>query len=468
MPPGTQREIYMRFSTQGSMILPVEIMTADKFHAEDHDQQLALGLYYGILLVLTIYNLILYFLVRERAYLYYLLYITGFGIFQMNLNGLSFEYLWPGFPAWNNHVLPLSIGWAFLWAIFFAMELLETRRNTPGLHLYLKVLTIPFLLLIALTFFPQLVSYHARINFGAGLMIFFGISVFTIALRVWSTGYRPARYFVIAWVAFLTGMVMYALKAFGVIPSTALTENGMQFGSAVEMSLLSLGLADRINIINEEKEEARRREQEARLRVARYQFDLLKKSIQPHFILNSLNATAVWLKEDPEQAASLLHSLADELRIILNVVERQTVRIDEEIALCRAHLAVMSLRQDCSFTLVEKNIRQSEQIPPMVFHTLIENGITHGFYGRNQGRFVLARQRGRDRTRYILFNDGDQEEHDSGGTGLGLRYVETRLEECWPGRWALRAGPTRGGWRVVVDLFDQPRGGPGPRPRALS
>lgn len=457
-PPDSETEVYIRVQTEGSAIVPVEIMPDDLFHAADHEQQIALGLYYGILLVLTIYNLILFFIVRERAYLYYLLYITGFGIFQMNLNGLSFEYLWPNLPGLNNHILPFSIGWGFLWGLLFAMELLDTRRNAPALHRYLQFLSLPFIALIAVTFFPGLVGYHLKITFGAALLIFFGVSVFLTGLRVWIRGFRPARYFVIAWGTFVLGMVLYALKSFGVIPSNAFTENGMQIGSAIEMSLLSLGLADRMLFINQEKEEARQRAQEASLRVARYQFELLKKSIQPHFILNSLNATAVWLKEDPNQAAKLLYALADELRQILGVVEKPLIPIENEIELCRTHLQVMNLRQDRTYTLSVKNIRSDEQVPPMIFHTLIENGITHGFANRpGGGRFILARQRGRDRIRYILFNNGESE-HDNDkieGSGMGLRYLQTRLEEAWPGRWCIKQGGVRGGWRVVIDVFDQ-------------
>ncbi|MBL8022161.1 MAG: hypothetical protein JNM27_20975 [Leptospirales bacterium] len=116
----------------------------------------------------------------------------------------------------------------------------------------------------------------------------------------------------------------------------------------------------------------------------------------------------------------------------------------------------MSLRQDRFYSMREINLRPDEQVPPMIFHTLIENGLTHGFAGRSKGRFIFARQRGKDRTRYILFNDGNKEAAMSEGSGTGLRYVKTRLEESWPGRWQVRAGPVRGGWRVIIDIFDQP------------
>ena len=60
-------------------------------------------------------------------------------------------------------------------------------------------------------------------------------------------GYRPARYFMIAWSVLLVGVLINMLKAFGVLPHNGLTQNGLQVGSLMEMVLLSLALASRVN-----------------------------------------------------------------------------------------------------------------------------------------------------------------------------------------------------------------------------
>ena len=445
--------IYLRVQTQGTMQVPLSLYRPEAFHSQDHNEQILLGIYYGIFMVLALYNLILFFLVREKVYLFYLLYITGYGIFQMNLNGISFEYLWPSFPEWNNISLPLSIGWAFFWGALFASELLDTRRNSPRLHYYLLFLGSLLFIYLVISLFPDSVSYYHRINIGAGLIIVFGFSVLFSGVRVALLGFRPARFFLIAWLAFIAGMVLYALKAFGVIPATLITENSMQLGSALEMSLLSLGIGERINIINRQKEESRRREEQAELRAVRHQVELLKKSIQPHFLMNSLNATTVWLREDPDAAARLIHNLALELRMILRFAGENLIPIADEIKLCESHLEVMSLRRDGKFRLHVKGLSGNEKIPPMIFHTLIENGLSHGYRDREEGVFRLVKWKTESGWRFLLFNDGSPiDRADAPSLGYGLRYIRARLEERWPGCWKLQSGPFRGGWGTLIEI----------------
>lgn len=192
---------------------------------------------------------------------------------------------------------------------------------------------------------------------------------------------------------------------------------------------------------------------EVDLRSARLEIELLKKNIQPHFLLNSLNSIIAWLEEEPKTAARLVNALADELGMLLRISSRKTISLEEEIALCRTHLQVMGLRQDKTYSLDCSGLRGDEQVPPMVLHTLVENGLTHGYAGRVKGSFTLTRRDVPGGVRYSLFNDGSpREKKEKKGEGTGLRYVRTRLEEAFPGRWSLESGPAGNGWEVTLDI----------------
>jgi hypothetical protein len=192
---------------------------------------------------------------------------------------------------------------------------------------------------------------------------------------------------------------------------------------------------------------------ETELRSARLEIELLKKNIQPHFLLNSLNSIIAWLEEEPATAVRLVNALADELGMLLKISAEKTIPMEEEIRLCRTHLQVMGLRQDKSYRLDIEGIRGDERVPPMVLHTLVENGLTHGYAGKPQGAFLLKREELSHCVRYSLFNDGTPKEkagHKSEGTGL--RYVRSRLEETFPGRWSLDSRSVENGWRVTLDI----------------
>ena len=207
---------------------------------------------------------------------------------------------------------------------------------------------------------------------------------------------------------------------------------------------------------NQQMSERMRRHREMDLRAARVEIELLKKNIQPHFLLNSLNSIIAWLEEEPKTAARLVNALADELGMLLRISSQKTIPLDEEIRLCRTHLQVMGLRQDKTYSFDSVNIRGDERVPPMVLHTLVENGLTHGYVGKSRGVFLLKREELLDGIRYSLFNDGvpkeKKEKKEKKGEGTGLRYVRTRLEEAFPGRWSLDSRPVENGWEVTLDI----------------
>jgi Histidine kinase len=196
------------------------------------------------------------------------------------------------------------------------------------------------------------------------------------------------------------------------------------------------------------------------LKAARLEIELLKKNIQPHFLLNSLNSIIAWLEEEPQTAVRLVKALEQELHLLLRISAEQTISLEEEINLCKLHLQVMGLRQDKHYEFWYEGEGQEDRLPPMVLHTLVENGITHGYQGRKQGVFRLTRELIPGGIRYSLHNDGTTKEkglaqsHDlaRGGKGTGLRYVRTRLEEAFPGRWKLDSRAVTDGWRVDLEV----------------
>ena len=457
LPPGDS-VFYFRFESSGTQQFPIQFTTLELLRQRDTAQTLALGIYYGILLVLSLYNLVLYFIVRDRSYLFYLLYITGYGMIQLNLNGLAYEYFWPESPVWANISLPAFIGWAFIWATQFSRSFLNTAELAQRTNSILLGLMAAFGVLLFSAF---LLPYSWNIYMSAVLVIGFSVSVLLATLRLLQIGFRPARYFLLAWFSLLLGVTIFAMKGLGWLPATFVTEYGLQIGSALEMGLLSLGLADRIHLMQVEKDRAARHALEleqdrraAELQAARLEIELLKKNVEPHFLLNSINAVMVWLAEDPRNAARLLQALADELRILLSLSSRPTITVGEEINLCRTHLELMSLRHDKSFALEATQLVDEELLPPLIFHTIIENGLSHGFQDREVGMFRISRLEVDGRIQYTLENDGSRE-HGVEGTGLGLRYVRTRLEEAFPKRWKLEDGPGEIGWRTTISIYSK-------------
>ncbi|PJZ85572.1 7TM diverse intracellular signaling domain-containing protein [Leptospira harrisiae] len=448
---------YFRFESEGTVQFPITVYSHERFLKIKEKENLSLGIYYGILFVLVIYNLILLFMLRDFGYLYYLLYISLYGLSQSVLNGLAFQIFWPNFPYWANVSLPFVGGCSLFWGLQFTRSFLNTKRNTPTWD---KIIFVLMGLMLFLMLSSFVFSYYVNIYLLASLVMLFAVSVFLVAVVCWDKGYKPARYFLIAWVALLFGVGIYSLKGFGVLPANIVTEYGLQAGSAIEMCLLSLGLAYKIKLANSEKNKAERRMvtykaklQDAKLVSSRLEVELLKNNIHPHFLLNSINATIIWLDEDPETAKQLLTALSDELRAILKLTNKKTISINEEVGICKRYLEIMSLRKESKFEFKTEGVSSKDVIPPIVLLTLVENGVTHGYQGKNSGTFTLKKKKDKNKTKYILFNDGlPTTKSDSLGTGI--KYIKSRLQEAFPNKWDFSSKVVSGGWENTITLME--------------
>ena len=201
----------------------------------------------------------------------------------------------------------------------------------------------------------------------------------------------------------------------------------------------------------------RRQAREARLTTARLELELLRKSLQPHFLMNTLTAVSQAMEENPHSAAKLIEDLAEELRELAQFAEFKEVPLHRELDLCRAHLRVMSVRTEKPWRLEAEGISPEAVVPPALFFTLIENGFTHQQPIKGSMAFRLRSEAIDSGLRYVFFSPGNVRTSPSRPPGgSGLRYVKARLNECWPGGWNFDHGPVDGGWETRVELRRRP------------
>jgi hypothetical protein len=197
----------------------------------------------------------------------------------------------------------------------------------------------------------------------------------------------------------------------------------------------------------------RRETHEARLVAARLELDLLKKSLQPHFLMNTLTTLAQIVEEEPGAAVRLIDDLALEFRALAAIAGLKQIPLARELELCETHLRVMTVRTEKPWRLEVSGVDGSVAVPPALFLTLIENAFSHQRALAGATTFTLRAEAARGRTRYTFVAPGLVNHAAAGGQGgIGLRYVRVRLEEGWPGRWHLAQREVPGGWETVIDL----------------
>lgn len=248
--PGESRELLLRVRSEGSMTVNPSLWRAEDFHRHSEDSYAAHALFFGMLLALAAYNLLLYFTLRDRAYLYYVLFVLGVGTGIASIYGLAGQYLWPNAVYWSNRALVVSFALAGIVGPLFTREFLDTVRRAPAWHRWLAIGAAVHVPVLAIGLWApmrlgmQTMSVTTLLN--CLLMLGCGIDC-------WRRGVPGARLFVLAWAVLLLGGVLMALRNFGLVPTNFLTLHGMQVGSALEMLLLSFALADRFDTMKREK-----------------------------------------------------------------------------------------------------------------------------------------------------------------------------------------------------------------------
>lgn len=210
-----------------------------------------------------------------------------------------------------------------------------------------------------------------------------------------------------------------------------------------------------MRILDERRAAAR-----ASLRSARLELELVKRGIQPHFLMNALTSILESIEQEPARAARFVEALARELELLSRVSMHRLIAIELELELCRAHVALMSERLEIALSLRVSGVDPSDQVPPALFHTLIENAITHGRFA-GPAELALEAQRAGSLRRYRLISP-ERDPAPAAREGTGLRYLRARLQESHGDRWRLRGGPGPAGWETVIEIEDG-AGGTGSR-----
>ena len=251
--PGDTAHLYLRVKSAAQMVLPVQIGPEESIVKISVYKELLFGLYAGIILVMFLYNIFVYFTVRDRNYLLYVFYILMIGLTQTSLQGYTFKYLWPDSAWLGLQSINLTSCLVGIGALEFIKEFLKTKDFFPRLHKVLMLFIILFFISIGLSLMGKRVESFQLMQADTGLAALFALF---ISYRIYKADYRPARFFLLSWSILLVGAIVFVLKDFGVLPYNPLTTYAVQISSAAEVVLLSFALADKINIFRKEKEES--------------------------------------------------------------------------------------------------------------------------------------------------------------------------------------------------------------------
>ncbi len=305
---------YVRIKSHQPVNVIMVLRSVNWFITYALDEYFFFGIFYGMILVFGLYNLMMFIAMRQRQYLYYVAYNLSIGLYEMCADGIAYQYVWPGSPMWNHNAYGVALFSASIFSILFTQSLLNLKTNAPRLNkiVWWIISLRSLFFVLCLTVNPNWFSYKIIEIVPLTLAYFTGCYVLI-------KGYRAARFFVIGYSFLLTGFVIKALIALNLwtLPVTAASYYSLSFCFIAEMVFISFAIGDKVHLL-------RKQEEQAQLRVIKQ----LKLNEELKDALNkNLEAQVQERTKELVEQASLIADQNEELKAVNQLLQHQAEEI---------------------------------------------------------------------------------------------------------------------------------------------
>jgi len=314
IPQGVSKTFYLRVKSAEQIILPVYINRPKALWESTNKENMITGIYAGIIMIMFIYNLFLFLSTRDKSYVYYIIYVACLGLTQIGIKGFTFQFLWPHLPAFEVKSIIIFASLAGMAGLAFTRNFLQIKKYFKRMNIGFSALIGLFTVAIACALLGF--EYQGFFVMQA-ITSLSSIYILVISYVAVAKGHRPAKFFALAWTVLLIGAIVFLLKDYGVLPYNIITNYSMQAASAVEMALLSFALADRINILKKEKEDAQLRQltlAKENERMAKEQAEILEEKVKERTM--ELQAAVVGLNEGLNREKELQGELVQSRKMV--------------------------------------------------------------------------------------------------------------------------------------------------------
>ncbi|WP_183562263.1 7TM diverse intracellular signaling domain-containing protein [Mucilaginibacter sp. SP1R1] len=256
--PGTDGEgvYYVRIKSTHSVNVIIVLRSVSWFISYALDEYFFFGVFYGMILVFGLYNLMMFIAMRQVQYLYYIAYNLSIGLYEMCADGIAYQYIWPNYPTWNQYAYGIALFAACIFAVLFTQSLLNLKVNAPRLNK-----AIGWVIILRCLFFVGCITINNN-WFNYKIIEFLPLSLaFYAGCYTLLRGYKPARFFVIGYSFLLIGFIIKSCIALNIwwLPVTELDYYSLSVCFIMEMLFISFAIGDKVRILKNEKDDAQQR-----------------------------------------------------------------------------------------------------------------------------------------------------------------------------------------------------------------
>lgn len=253
IPPGNIRNYFINVNTEGdAMNFPLVLWKNLPYINKTATQRYFLGIYYGSILFIIIFHLFLFYKFRDKALIFYMLYVAGFAGYQLYMDGFASKYILPDYPFIAKRSLTMFAYLCFWSMIIFTQLYLNTAKIIPGFNKILnffKWILLIGMLMCLINYQVYLVMQHI-LNFLGPLS-----TLMVIVGAIICSKYEPhlSKYLIIAFIFLILGILIEVTKNTGIVFDNS--DYALKFGHASEAIILAFALAVRFKMNNEKAQD---------------------------------------------------------------------------------------------------------------------------------------------------------------------------------------------------------------------
>lgn len=241
--PGEAQSIYFRIETTGSLQFPLQLTDRNQFVVAAQSSLFAAGLYLGLMLMIAMYSITVWHASKDESFILFALIVIFGGLYSLTSQGLAYQYLWPESPEWARRATGFLTLVTCAMGTLFVRSFLSLRNLRVPLNLWTFIFATTCLASAFIgLFLPTAVSNRMALALAA----VFTILVTVIGILARRQDIRGAGFFMYAWVIMLVGVLLELVQRVGVIVPPLLAYHGVQLASVAAITVLALGLSDRL------------------------------------------------------------------------------------------------------------------------------------------------------------------------------------------------------------------------------